>query len=224
MRHLAAIALLLAAAPVAAQSHEHAHETPAAAGATAQPRPEGWVVRVDRPDRATPDQVAFTAMAPGWHVTTGPAALMYLPGSTASGDFHLESTMHLFDPGERNEGYGVFFGGSDMDGAGQRYTYFLLRQDGRFLIKVRNGDATSVVRDWTEHPSIHTWAARTDGAASVENQLVVHVQGSDVQFIVNGAVVAQVPRAELPATDGAYGLRVNHSLNLHVATLVANAL
>lgn len=228
MRHVAAFALLLAAAPAAAQSHgAHDHESRAQAGAenpASQPKPEGWVVRLDRPERATPDDVLFTSMAPGWHITTGPAALLFHPDSTASGNYHLESNVFLFDPGDRNEGYGVFFGGSDMEGASQRYTYFLLRHDGRFLIKTRNGDATSVVRDWTAHPAIRTWAARTAGEATVENRVIVHVEGNEVLFIVNGAVVAQVPRSELPATDGVYGLRVNHSLNLHVATLFANDL
>ena len=225
----AAFALLVAATPACAQqSHgNHDHQARAQAGAenpASQPKPDGWVVRVDRPDRGTPDDVLFTSMAPGWHITTGPASLMYHPDSTASGDYHLESNVFLFDPGERNEGYGVFFGGSGLEGADQLYTYFLLRQDGRFLIKVRDGDGTAVVRDWTEHPAIRTWASRAEGDATVENRLIVHVQGSDVLFIVNGATVAQMPRSELPATDGLYGLRVNHSLNLHVSTLFANDL
>ena len=230
MRYTAAFALLLAAAPAAAQSHgdhAHDHEARAQAGAenpASQPKPEGWVVRLDRPDRGTPDDILFTAMAPGWHITTGPAALLYDPASRATGNYHLESDVFLFDPGERNEGYGVFFGGSGLDGAEQRYTYFLLRQDGRFIIKTRNGDATSVVRDWTAHPAIRTWANRAEGEATVENRLVVHVQGDNVLFLANGAELASVPRSELGVTDGTYGLRVNHSLNLHVAALAANAL
>ena len=228
MRLVAAIALLLAAAPAAAQSHgNHDHESRAQAGAAnpaSQPKPDGWVVRLDRPDRGTPDQVMFTGMEPGWHITTGPAVILYHPDSTAAGDFHLESNLFLFDPGERNEGYGLFFGGSGLEGAEQRYTYFLLRHDGQFLIKTRNGENTAVVRDWTAHPAIRAWAARTAGAATVENTMIVHAQGDAVLFIANGAVLAQVPRSELPATDGVFGLRVNHSLNLHVATLFANAL
>ena len=232
MRHTAtALLLLLAAAPAAAQSHgnhEHNdHAERAQAGAenpASQPKPAGWLVRLDRADRGSADEVMFTEMAPGWHITTGPASLLYHPDSTATGNYHLESNVFLFDPGERNEGYGVFFGGSGLEGPDQVYTYFLLRQDGRFLIKVRNGAGTSVVRDWTSHPAIRTWAGRAAGEATVENRLIVHVEGSDALFIVNGAVVAQVPRSELPATDGAFGLRVNHALNLHVSSLFANDL
>jgi len=32
-----------------------------------------------------------------------------------------------------------------LDGKNQRYTYFLVRQDGKFLVKRRIGDSTAVV-------------------------------------------------------------------------------
>ena len=231
MRHaVTALALLLAAGPAAAQEHgqhQNDHAERAEAGAenpASQPKPGGWLLRLDRPDRGSADDVMFTAMEPGWHITTGPAVLLYHPDSTASGNYHLETNVFLFDPGERNEGYGVFFGGNGLDGADQRYTYFLLRHDGRFLIKARNGEETTVIRDWTAHPAIRTWAGRTEGESSVANRVIVHAEGGEVLFIVNGAAVAQVPRSELPTTDGVFGLRVNHSLNLHVSSLFANAL
>lgn len=88
-------------------------------------------------------------MEPGWHVTTGPAVILYDPSRTGTGEFRVEAETNLFDPGERREGYGIFVGGSDLAGDGQRYLYFLLRRDGRFLIKARSGEETRVVRSWT---------------------------------------------------------------------------
>lgn len=228
MRYAAAFSLLLAAAPAAAQGHDDHrrddHAERAQAGAenpSSQPKPDGWVVRLDRPERGTPEDVMFTEMSPGWHITTGPAALLYHPDSTASGAYRLEADVFLFDPAERHEGYGVFFGGSDLDGPDQMYTYLLLRQDGRYLVKVRDGDATAVVRDWTEHPAINAWAARPESDATVRNRLAVEVGANDVAFLVNGTEVARVSRADLPPTDGVFGLRVNHALNLHVTSLTA---
>lgn len=232
MRHAAALlALLLTAAPTAAQEHEHGdhgdrsdHEARAEAAEqhpTSEPKPDGWLLRLDRPDRGSPDDVFFVDMAPGWHITTGPAVLLHHPDSTASGSYRLEAEMFLFDPGERREGYGVFFGGRDLRTDGQRYIYFLLRRDGKFLVKTRHGDDTSVVRDWTEHPAVMGWENRPADAATAHNTMAVEIGANDVAFIVNGAEVARVGLSELPSTDGAFGLRVNHSLNLHVTSVQA---
>jgi len=228
MRNTAIAALLLlAATPVAAQERGHEHDdhaARAAAGAeepTSQPRPAGWVMRLDRPDRGSVDEVMFTEMAPGWHVTTGPAVLLHHPDSTATGSYRIDADVFLFDPGERREGYGVFFGGRDLTAPTQQYTYFLLRRDGKFLIKTRNGDETAVVRDWTDHPAIVGWEERAAGEATVRNALAVQVGADDVAFLVNGAEVARLPRSELPPTDGVFGLRVNHGLNLHVTSVTA---
>lgn len=231
MRHtLPFIATLLAAAaasaPAAAQEQDghDDHAARARAGAEApasQPRPEGWLIRLDRPDRGTADDVLFTGMTPGWHVTTGPAVLLHHPDSTASGTYRLEAETFLFDPGERREGYGVFFGGRDLDGPAQQYVYFLLRRDGKFLVKTRHGDQTAVVRDWTEHPAIVGWENRPADAGTAHNTMAVDVGVDEVVFAVNGAEVARLPRFELPALDGAFGLRVNHALNLHVSRLQA---
>lgn len=232
MRHAAALlTILLAAAPAAAQEHEHGehedrsdHQARAEAGAqdpTTEPKPDGWLLRLDRPDRGSPDDVYFVDMAPGWHVTTGPAVLLHHPASTASGTYSLEAEMFLFDPGERREGYGIFFGGRDLQADGQQYIYFLLRRDGKFLVKTRHGDETAVVRDWTEHPAIVGWENKPADAGSAHNTMGVQVGANDVAFIVNGAEVARVARSELPPTGGAYGLRVNHGLNLHVTRVQA---
>ena len=188
--------------------------------------PPDWSVRLDKPDPAfelTADgkgagksAIYFVSMTPGWHITTGPRAIFYHPGSSASGDFHAESQIHLFDPGERREAFGIFFGGRDLDTDSLEYDYFLLRNSGEFLIKSRRGDETSVIRDWTPHDSIVTYGPETEGTAT--NVLGITVAGDSVRFLVNGETVAEVARDEV-STDGLLGFRVNHHLNLHISTL-----
>lgn len=226
MRHAPLVFALALAAPACApqhgqDDHSHAAPAPAAAAAPAAPRTDGWLIRLDHDDRGSVADVAFTPMAPGWHVTTGPAALLHHPDSTASGSYRLDADIFLFDPGERREGYGVFFGGRDLTGAGPQYIYYLLRRDGKFLIKTRNGAETSVVRDWTEHPAIVGWENRPEGAPNAHNLMAVVIGASEVVFSVNGSEVARVARSELPSTDGAFGLRVNHGLNVHVTSVRA---
>ncbi|HYW49703.1 MAG TPA: hypothetical protein VE861_03805 [Gemmatimonadaceae bacterium] len=178
---------------------------------TAAP-PRGWTVVPDAGgDRA---QVKAAEMKPGFHVTTGPAAILFDSGMRARGDWRLEATVHLFDPGARAEGFGVFFGGRALTGAAPTYAYALVRRDGKALLKVREGRTTRTVRDWAANGAIPQWKPGVPGA-SVKYPLVVEAKGDRVTMSVGGTQVLDAARSEL-LTDGIVGLRVNHSLNLHI--------
>lgn len=203
MRTLRVLSLLaLLAAPLAGQDLE---------------RPEGWKVRFDRPGSSEADLEMFVSMPPGWHITTGPAGIFWDPSLEASGDYLLEMEVFLFDPEGRREAFGVFFGGQDLEGSGQAYTYFLIRDGGEFLIKRRRGAETPTLRAWEAHSAIRSFADRGDDA-SVKNILAVEVREDRVRFSVNGAEVATLPRSEVDA-HGTVGIRVNHRLNVHVSRL-----
>lgn len=197
-------ALLLAASPVSAQGDGLSW-------------PEGWTHRFDR-EGSELAELHFVAMPPGWHVTTGPAAILYHPDSVARGEFRVESESFLFDPGERREAYGIFFGGRDLEGEGIAYTYFLLRRTGEFLVKRRVGAETETVVPWTAHPAILAWEDREEGGATARNVLAVETGPETVRFLVNDQEVATVPRDAVDV-EGVVGLRVNHALNLHVTGL-----
>lgn len=203
MRPLVALAFAaLLATPLAAQDLQ---------------RPEGWMVRFDRPGSTEADLEMFVAMPPGWHITTGPAAIFWDPSVSASGDFRIEMEVFLFDPDGRREAFGVFFGGQELETEAQRYSYFLIRDGGEFLVKRRDGDQTPTVRGWAAHAAIRSYADRGDDA-SVKNVLAVEAGTEVVRFFVNDEEVASVPRSEV-GTDGTVGIRVNHALNLHVSRL-----
>ncbi len=199
MRRLTALWLLMLAPSLAAQEW-----------------PEGWESRLDRPGDAS--GVAFVTMDPGWHVTTGPATILYHADNTASGDYTVSAEIFMFDPEGRREAFGVFVGGSDLQGDNQAYTYFLIRDGGQFLVKRRHGAETSDVVGWTANDAIHSFADRDEGEASVLNALAIRVAGDMVHFMVNGTEVATAPAADM-ALNGIVGLRVNHRLNLHVSSL-----
>lgn len=211
MRSLAAVLLLtLLAAPAAAQ------DATARKVDIATLLPEGWRGRVDRAN-GDASGISFTTMPPGWHITSGPAAIYYRPGDTAEGEYTVRSTIFHFRSSDHAEAYGLFVGGDHLDGIGQSYLYFLIRQDGKYLIKRRNGPVATPLRDWTEHRAIVKPQAGSEQPA--RNVLAIRVAGEDVQFLVNDRVVDTMPRSELD-TDGIVGLRVNHRLNLHVGDLV----
>ena len=122
------------------------------------------------------------------------------PGLTASGNFRIEMEVFLFDPGQRREAFGMFFGGSDLEGANQAYTYFLIRNGGESIIKERAGSETPTVQPWTPGEGILSYADRGDDA-SVKNVLAVECGSETVRFFVNGDEVGSVARSEIP-TDG----------------------
>ena len=200
----------------------------AAPPATAQEKPpdlefpEGWEVRFDR-EGSGMDDLYLVAMPPGLHITTGPALIAWHPDSVAAGDFRIESETYLFDPGGRREAFGFFVGGVDLQGPGQHYTYFLVREGGEFLVKTRSGTATAVLRNWTPHSAIMSFATRPEERATARNVLALEAEGDELRFFVNGEQVWSGPRGTL-STDGAFGLRVNHGLNLHVTTIMSAAL
>ncbi|MGH9557536.1 MAG: hypothetical protein ACRD2Y_17130 [Terriglobales bacterium] len=182
-----------------------------------QELPAGWTVRVDRANAAAAE-VKFWNMAPGWHATTGPAAILYNPANAALGEYRLESESFLF-PGEHAEGFGVFFGGKDLALPAQSYVYFLIRKDGQFIVKAREGAATRTLIPWTAHAAI----VPHDGSKeTAKNVLAVQVGKENVDFFVNGQQVGSLPRAQL-STDGIVGLRINHHLNVHVTTLTVES-
>lgn len=186
--------------------------------------PAGWHVRTDGDDDVVISEVEddsvdvrFSTMSPGWHITTQrPRAIFWHPASTATGDYTASTTIHLFPPGDRREGYGMILGGRDLDGPDQEYLYFLLRRTGEFLVKVRRGDETETVVEWTAHDAIVPFNDKTEGTAT--NTLSVQTMGSMIHFQVNGQDVHVLDDASLP-TQGIVGLRANHGLNLHVETL-----
>ena len=175
-------------------------------------RPSDWQVRFDNP--AADADIYFVDMPPGWHITTGPSGILYNPATTATAPYRIESEIFLF-PAERREGFGIIFGGTDLAGDGQSYTYFLIRKDGQFIIKQRRGSETSTHVPWTAHEAV---VPHDGGEGTAKNVLAVTAGETDVVLAVNGQEVARLERGSV-ATDGVVGLRVNHRLNIHVASL-----
>jgi hypothetical protein len=178
--------------------------------------PKGWMVRADRSTSASdPDgagTIKFVTMGSGFHATNPQAAVYWNPANTATGAYTVKGTFALQKPSGHTNYYGLVFGGSDLDNAKQSYTYFLVAQDGTWLIKKRNGDAdTQNVVAKTANDAVK----KPDAAGKSTNVLEVRVGADKIDYVVNGTVVHSMPKAGTK-TDGIYGLRVNHLLEVHV--------
>jgi hypothetical protein len=172
--------------------------------------PAGWMVRLDN-GATKPDGVNVAPMNGGLHFMSGPAGIYYRPVDTKTGTYEVHATFTQMVPAAHPEAYGLIIGGSALDGAAQKYTYFLVRQDGKFLIKRRNGAETPTVMNWTDSAAIK----KTDASTKGTNALSIAVAPDKVRFLVNGTEVGSAPASQVDAS-GIAGLRVNHNLNVHV--------
>ena len=172
--------------------------------------PAGWQARVDRDQPAT--DVRFMAMGDGFHATMGPAAVFYRTDwDMSSGDYAVSARFSQLKAPAHPEAYGIAIGGRDLAGPGQEYTYFLVRGTGEYFIATRKGEERTVQTNWTAHSAIQ----KQDAAGRQANVLGARVAGNDVIFTVNGQEVARKPRTEV-STDGIFGFRVNHNLDVHI--------
>jgi hypothetical protein len=116
--------------------------------------------------------------------------------------------------GRLHEAYGLLFGGERLEApeSGQRYSYFLVRGDGSYLIKRRVEEETPVVRDWTRHPAV----MRDGEDGGRPNTLEVRVLEDEVAFLVNGVEVTRIPAEELDVR-GRAGVRVSHEVQVDVS-------
>lgn len=210
MRSMLSAAALAAAltTPLTAQDHANDADHAAHGGGSA---PTGWTVRADRGDAAG---AKVEAMGKGLHLTLGPAIILYREDTRGSGPFHTLATFTQTKPSKHAEGYGLFVGGKGLEGDAQQYLYFLVRQDGSYLIKRRNGDETSdVSKGWVEHAAVK----KPEGNGAVTNLLEIDNKRDPnrVAFLVNGQEV-YATNAKGMALDGIVGIRANHNLDLHI--------
>jgi len=179
--------------------------------------PKGWKVRADRSTSATdPDAagtIKFVTMGSGFHATNPQAAVYWNPANTATGNYTLKGTFTLVKPSGHTNYYGLVFGGNDLDGPNQNYLYFLVAQDGTWLVKKREGDAST--KDVAK--AANDVVKKPDASGKSTNALEVRVQADKIDYVVNGTTVHSTPKTGLTAkTDGVYGIRVNHQLEVHV--------
>src|SRR5215470_15697548 len=189
----------------------------ASATLVAQGVPSGWKMRVDRsmnaqdPDAAGP--IKFVTMGNGFHATNPQAAVYWNPANTASGNYTLKGTFVLQKPSGHTNYYGLIYGGSGLEGANQSYNYFRVAQDGSWLVKHREGEAVTDIAAKAPNDAVK----KPDASGKSSNALEVRVQPTKVDYVVNGTVVHSAPKSGNAAkTDGIYGIRVNHLLEVHV--------
>lgn len=182
----------------------------------------GWKGKVDpaaaKQGRSVNDS-KFVEEGQALHLTIGPAATYWNPANTAKGDYAVKATFKeaKMDASHPHP-YGVFIGGNNLDTDDQSYMYCVAYGDGSFLVRMFRGANVTTVAKRQPHASVHKAAA--DG--SVTNEIGWAVKGNRAECLINGTAVAGFDKGEivgpgkLDSTDGIYGLRVSHNLDVVV--------
>jgi len=179
--------------------------------------PKGWKLRTDHSsDAADPDAPGadkFSVSGAGFHAVNPMAAIYWNPANTATGTYSLKGTFKLIKSSGYDEYYGLIFGGSGLEGAMQSYTYFMVTDDGTYLIKRRDGASTQGISQKTASSAVK----KPEAGGTATNALEVRVKADGIDFVINGTVVTSLPKTGAAAkTDGIYGMRINHQLDVQI--------
>lgn len=173
--------------------------------------PAGYVAQFDHAD-AKPTDVSYSEKEPGrWEVKTGAAHILFAPRDTAASKYTVSATFQQLQAPSHPEAFGVFVGGSKLGEPAARYTYFIVRGDGKYMVKVRDGAKTRTVTDWTSHPAIPV----QDASGAALYGIRIDVAGKTANVSVNGAPVTTISGKDIPL-NGITGVRINHNLHLIV--------
>jgi hypothetical protein len=216
-----AFASTVACAQADPKPAQHKESDPDKVTATGGVTAAGWTGRIDPQSEKQGRKITdakFVNMGKGFHVTSGPAAVYWNPANSPTGNYSVSATFTQTKPATHAEGYGLITGGHDLTASNQSYGYFLVRQDGKYLINHRANDSTvHKIVPWTENPAIK----KIPEGGKVTNTVRIDFAPSDVVFLVNGTEVHRLPRATIDGpthagSTGFVGIRVNHNLDVHV--------
>jgi hypothetical protein len=173
--------------------------------------PVGYKAVFDDAD-AKVSEAVYSEKEPGrFEVKTGPAHILFSPADTAANKYTVSATFEQLGAPAHPEAFGVFIGGSKLDSPSIKYTYFVVRGDGQYMIKVRDGAKTRTLTDWTAQPSI----PKQDAAGKGLYGLRIEVSGKSANVSVNGAPITTIAGKDAPL-NGITGVRINHNLHLIV--------
>lgn len=181
----------------------------------------GWMGIADQGKSVNDSK--FEKQGEVYTLSVGPAATYWNPANTASGDYTVKAT---FTEAKMMSGHphpmGLMIAGTKLGTPEQSYIYCTAYRDGSFIVRGFNG--SNVVNYMRKTPNAAIKKAAT-ADESVTQDVAWVVKGGRAECQVNGATVAGFDKAEivgpgkLASTDGVYGIRVSHNMDLTVKDL-----
>jgi hypothetical protein len=173
--------------------------------------PEGWKARLDDANTTNTGTVQVERDAVVFN--GGPGGIYYKPDMKAEKDYTVIAAFTQSETLPAPQPYGLFVSGVDLDKETQRYTAFLVRQDGKYQVVTRNGNQEVVVVNWrAAKPMLELKGVKPT------NTLEVRAMQNGVHFLIGDREVHQMPRDKV-GPDGLAGVRLGPGLNVQVTKL-----
>ena len=185
-------------------------------------RGAGWQGRPD-PGTGTVTDASLDVKGSEIEIHTGPAMLYWNPANKATGDFTVSATFtepKYMSANDHPHPYGLFIGGSGLDGANATALYCAAYGRGTFIVREFTPAVVNINgRGASPSDAVHKAAGRGE---SVEQTIAMSVKGSRVTCSVNGTEVASYDKGEvtgagkIPTTDGIVGIRAAHNVDVNI--------
>ena len=220
MRNVQAALALMLAIPAAAAAQDA--DRAVAGGGISVP---GWKGKVDAraaQQGKTVNDSRFASQGNTLSLKVGPAGVFWNDANRATGNYEVKAsfTEKAHKPNHPHS-YGVFIGGSDLETANQAYAYCIVYANGTYSVKYFHGADVVTVADRVASPAIK----KASAAGAATNEIGWRVRGGKASCVVNGTEVQSwdaatlVGDGKLKSTDGIYGVRVSHNLDLTMTPL-----
>jgi hypothetical protein len=217
----AAIALLIPAVNAAPQAQDPDRKV--AGGGITVP---GWMGAIDAAAASkggTINDSKFAAMGNDLHLTIGPAAVYWNPKNTATGNYTVSATFKELKPGMGGHPHpvGLFVGGSSLDTDKKTAMYCTVNSAGAVLVRGFNGGTVFTLTTGRGGASPNDAVAKPAADGTVTNTVALTVKDGTVECLVNGKSVGSYTKDQhkLASTDGIYGIRVSHNMEVMVSGL-----
>lgn len=186
----------------------------------------GWLGRIDRRPLSqgkTVNDSRFVAEGTGYRISAGPAGNFWNPANTASGDYEVMATFkELKMAATHPHSFGLFIGGADLQSDNETLMYCIAYGNGTYAIKTFHGAKVTTLVNGEASDAVR----KADANGESTNTIAWRVRGGTASCVINGTVVKTLQRAEfvaadrLTSTDGVYGIRVSHNLELMVSSIM----
>jgi len=136
-----------------------------------------------------------------------------------SGAYTLKGTFTLMKPSGHTNYYGLIFGAAIWKARSRSiFTSWSLRM-GRGSSRGAMADSTVNISEKVASEVVK----KPDASGKSTNTLEVRAAADQIEYVVNGQVVHSTPKNGPTAkTDGIYGIRVNHLLEVQVDGLIVS--
>ncbi len=186
---------------------------------------DGWKGRIDRKAMTQGKTVTdsrFAADAGGYRVSVGPAGNFWNDKNMASGDYEVKATIEeLKMAASHPHSYGLFIGGQNLESDTETLMYCIAYGNGTYAIKTFHGAKVTTLVEPTASAALH----KADANGESTNEIGWRVKGDKASCVINGTEVKSFSKSEvmgpdkLTSTDGVYGFRVSHNLELKTSAI-----